>query len=68
MSQKKQFLNNQKVRVPVTPNQERTHEMRDRVLSSVGAQQGLDTTGYQVSADPDDFEFDYSIGNMISWM
>ena len=68
MSRRKQFLNNQLVRVPVTPNQEGTHEMRDQVLSSVGAQEGLDTSGYQVSADPDDVEFDYSIGKMTSWM
>ena len=32
--------------------------MRDEVLSSVGAQEGLDTSGYQVSsADLDDVEF-----------
>ena len=57
LSQRKQFLNNHLVRVPVTPNQQGTHEMRDEVLSSVGVQEGLDTSGHQVSADPDDFEF-----------
>ena len=31
--------------------------MRDEVLSSVGAQEGLDTSGYQVSADMDHVEF-----------
>ena len=31
--------------------------MRDEVLSSVGAQEGLDTSGYQVSAELNDFEF-----------
>ena len=31
--------------------------MRDEVLSSVGAKEGLDTSGYQVSADLDDVEF-----------
>ena len=32
--------------------------MRDKVLSSVGVQEGLDTSGYQVSsADLDDVEF-----------
>ena len=32
--------------------------MRDEVLSSVGAQEGLDTSGYQLSAaDLDDVEF-----------
>ena len=30
------------------PNQQGTHEMRDKVLSSVGAQD-MDTSGYQVS-------------------
>ena len=50
-SQRRQFLNNHLVRVPSTPNQQGTHEMSDEVLSSVGAQEGLDTSGYQVSAD-----------------
>ena len=31
--------------------------MRDEVFSSVGAQEGLDTSGYQASADLDDVEF-----------
>ena len=57
LSQIQQFLNNHLARVPVTPNQQGTHEMRDEVLSSVGAQKGLDTSGYQVSADLDDVEF-----------
>ena len=57
LSQRQQFLNNHLARVPVTPNQQGTHEMRDEVLSSVGAQEGLDTSGYQVSADLDDVEF-----------
>ena len=55
--QRQQFLNNRLARVPVTANQQGTHEMRDEVLSSVGAQKGLDTSGYQVSADLDDVEF-----------
>ena len=51
-------MNNHLARVPVTPNQQGTHEVRDEVLSSVGAQEGLDTSGYQVSsADPDVVEF-----------
>ena len=54
LSQTQQFLNNHLVRVPVTPNQQGTHEMKDKVLSKVGAQVGLDTSGYQVSADLDD--------------
>ena len=57
LSQRQQFLNNHLARVPVTPNQQGTHEMRDEVLSSVGAQEGLDTSGYQVSADLDEVEF-----------
>ena len=58
LSQRQQFSNNHLTRVPVTPNQQGTHEMRDEVLSSVGAQEGSDTSGYQVSAaDLDDVEF-----------
>ena len=49
------FLNNHLERVPITPNQEGTMEMRDEVLSSVGAQD-LDTSSYQVS-DFEDIEF-----------
>ena len=57
LSQRQQFLNNHLARVPVTPNQQGTHEMRDGVLSSVRAQD-MDTSGYQVSAaDLDDVEF-----------
>ena len=56
LSQRQQFLINHVERVPVTPNQQGTHEMRDEVLSSVDAQEGLDTTRYQVSADLDDVE------------
>ena len=50
LSQRQHFMNNHLARVPVTPYQQRTHEMRDEELSSVGAQEGLDTGGYQVSA------------------
>ena len=57
LSQKQQFLNNHLARVLVTRNQQGTHELRDEVLSSVGAQGGLNTSGYQVSADLDDVEF-----------
>ena len=45
---KTRFLNNHSARVPITSNQEGTMEMRDEVLSSVGAQD-LDTSSYQVS-------------------
>ena len=57
MSQRQQFSNNRLARVPVTPNQQETHEMRDEVLSNVGAQEDLDTSGYQMSADLNDVEF-----------
>ena len=48
LSQREDFLNNHLARVPITPNQEGTMEMRDEVLSSAGAQD-LDTSSYQVS-------------------
>ena len=38
LSQKQKSLSNHLAQVPVTPNQQGTHEMRDDVLSSVGAQ------------------------------
>ena len=57
LSQRQQFFNNHLARVTVTPNQQGAHEMRDEVLSSVRAQEGLDTSGLQVYADLDDVEF-----------
>ena len=57
LSQRQDFLNNHLARVPITPNQEGTMEMRDEVLSSVGAQD-LDTSSYQVS-DLEDTEFNW---------
>ena len=57
LSQRQDFLNNHLARVPITPNQEGTIEMREEVLSSVGAQ-GLDTSSYQVS-DLVDIEFNW---------
>ena len=45
LAQKQDLLNNRLARVPITPNQEGTMEMRDEVLSSVGAQD-LDTSSY----------------------
>ena len=57
LSQRQDFLNNHLARVPITPNQERTMEMRDEVLSRVGAQD-LDTSSYQVS-DLEDIEFNW---------
>ena len=55
LSQRQDFLNNHLPRVPVTQNQVGGMEMRDELLSSVGAQD-LDTSSYQVS-DLDDIEF-----------
>ena len=57
LSQRQDFLSNHLARVPVTENQEGTMEMRDEVLSSVGAQD-LDTSSYQVS-DLEDIEFNW---------
>ena len=57
LSQRQDFLNNHSARVPITPNQEGTIEMREEVLSNVGAQD-LDTSSYQVS-DLEDIEFNW---------
>ena len=57
LSQRQDFPNNHLARVPITPNQEGTMEMRDEVLSSVGAQD-LDTSSYQVS-DLEDIELNW---------
>ena len=57
LSQRQDFLNNHLARVPITPNQEATMEMKDEVLSSVGAQD-LDTGSYQES-DLEDIEFNW---------
>ena len=57
LSQRQDFLNNHLARVPITPNQEGTMELRDEVLSSVGAQD-LDTSSYQVS-DLENIEFNW---------
>ena len=57
LSQRQDCLNNHLPRVPITQNQEGTMEMRDEVLSSVGAQD-LDTSSYQVS-DLEDIEFNW---------
>ena len=57
LSQRQDFLNNHLARVPTTPNQAGKMEMRDEVLSSVGAQD-LDTSSYQVS-DLEDIEFNW---------
>ena len=59
LSQSREFLNNHPARVPVTPNQQGTHEMRDEVLSSVGAKD-MDTSGFKVF-DLDDVEFQWQL-------
>ena len=64
LSQRQDFLNNHLARVPITPNQEGTMEMRDEVLSSVGAQD-LDTSSYQVS-DLEDIEFNWEDSQLDS--
>ena len=47
LSRKQEILNNHLARVPNTPNQEGTIEMRHKVPSSVDARK-MDTIGYQV--------------------
>ena len=55
LSQNQDFLDNHLLRVPITPNQQGTMEMRDEVLSSMVAQD-MDTSSYQVS-NLEDIEF-----------
>ena len=55
LSQRQDFWKKHLERVPITLNQEGTLEIRDDVLSSVGAQ-NMDTSGYQLS-DRDHVEF-----------
>ena len=57
LSHRQDFLNNHLARVPITPNQEGTMEMKEEVLSSVGAED-LDTSSYQVS-DLGNIEFNW---------
>ena len=57
LSLRQDLVDNHLSRVPVTENQEGKMEMRDEVLSSVGAQD-LDTSSYQVS-DLEDIEFNW---------
>ena len=57
LSRRQDFLNNHLTRVPITPNQEGTIEMKEEVLSSVGAKD-LDTSSYQVS-DLEAIEFNW---------
>ena len=62
LTQRQDFLNNHLAGVPITPNQEGTMEMRDEVISSVGAQD-LDTSSYQVS-DLEDIEFNWEYSQL----
>ena len=57
LSQRRDFLNNHLARVPITPNQQGTIEMRKEELSSVKAQD-LDTSSYQLT-DLEDIEFNW---------
>ena len=57
LSQMQEFLDIHLPQLPVTQNQEGTMEVRDEVLSNVGAQD-LDTSSYQVS-DLEDIEFNW---------
>ena len=64
LSQRQDFLNNHLARVLITLNQEGTMEMRDEVLSSVGAQD-LDTSSYEVS-DLEDIESNWEDSQLDS--
>ena len=57
LSQKQDFLDNHLPRVPITPYQQRTFEMRKEILSRVGAQD-TGTRGYELS-DLEDIEFSW---------
>ena len=57
LSQRQRILDNHLPRVPTNPNQQGTFEMREEVLSSVGAQY-LDTSSYQLT-DIEDIEFNW---------
>ena len=57
LSQRQEILNNHLPRVPITPKQQGIIEMRQKVLSDVGAQ-ALDTSSYQFT-DLEDIEFNW---------
>ena len=57
LSQRQDFLDNHLPRVPINPNQQGTFQMREEILSSVGAQD-TDTSGYELS-DLEDIEFSW---------
>ena len=62
LSQRQDFLDNHLPRVPITQNQEGTMEMKDEVLSIVGAQD-LHTSSCQVS-DLKDMVFNWEISQL----
>ena len=57
LSQRQEILNNHLPLVPITANQHGTFEIREKILSSVGAQ-NKDTRGYELS-DIEDIEFSW---------
>ena len=57
LSQRQEFLYNHLPRVPLTPNQHGTVELREEILSIAGAQD-TDTRGYELS-DLEDIEFSW---------
>ena len=64
LSQKRDLLDNHLPGVPISPNQQGTMEMRDEVLSSVGAQV-LDTSSYEM-IDLEDIEFNWENSQLDS--
>ena len=60
LCQRQEFLNNH----PNTPNQQGAHEMRQEVLSMVGAQD-MDTSVYQVLANLDGVEIYWGNGQLV---
>ena len=62
MSQRQDLLDSHLPRIPITENQQGTMEMREEVLSSVGAQ-GLNTSSYQLS-DLKDINFNWEISQL----
>ena len=63
LSHRQEILDNHLPRVPITPNQQGASEMKEEVLSRVGAQ-GTDTRGTEVS-DLEDIEFNRKILQLI---
>ena len=57
LSQRQEVLDNHLLWVPIFPNQRKTFEMREEVLSIVGVQD-TDTRGYELS-DLEDIEFSW---------